>query len=76
MIITGHTDLPGVQIYTANFVENELGKDGVVYQKNQGICFETQYYPDSVNHENFPSCICKKGETYCTKTAFKFMTKI
>ena len=71
-----YTDLPGVQIYTANFVENELGKDGVVYQKNQGICFETQYYPDSVNHENFPSCICKKGETYCTKTAFKFMTKI
>ncbi|MBR6615896.1 MAG: galactose mutarotase [Lachnospiraceae bacterium] len=66
------TDLPGVQIYTANFVENEPGKHGVVYQQNQGVCFETQYYPDSVNHKNFKSCICKKDEEYRTRTEFKF----
>ena len=67
------TDLPGVQVYTANFVENEKGKDGIVYQKNQGMCFETQYYPDSVNHENFKSCICKKGKEYQTKTEYTFL---
>ena len=67
------TDLPGVQIYTANFVQNELGKNGVVYQKNQGVCFETQYYPDSLNHKNFPSCICKKDEEYRTKTEYRFV---
>ena len=66
------TDLPGVQIYTANFVENEPGKNGIVYQQNQGVCFETQYYPDSVNHKNFKSCICKKDEEYRTRTEFKF----
>lgn len=70
-----YTDLPGVQVYTANFVQDELGKDGVIYQKNQGLCFETQYYPDSVNHENFQSCICKKDVEYKTKTQFKFITK-
>ncbi len=66
------TDLPGVQIYTANYVENELGKNGIVYQQNQGVCFETQYYPDSVNHKNFKSCICRKDEEYRTRTEFKF----
>ena len=70
-----YTDLPGVQIYTANFVENELGKDDVIYQINQGVCFETQYFPDSLNHINFKSCICKKDEVYRTKTEFRFSVK-
>lgn len=68
-----YTDLPGVQIYTANFVEHEVGKQGVVYEKHQGICFETQYFPDAVNHENFPSPICKQGEVYQTTTIYKFI---
>ena len=68
-----YTDLPGVQIYTANFVENERGKNGVVYQMNQGVCFETQYFPDSVNHSNFTSCVCKKEDKYKTKTEFRFI---
>lgn len=70
-----YTDLPGVQIYTANYVDHELGKNGVVYEQNQGICFETQYFPDAVNHENFASTICKKGEEYKTTTSFKFVVK-
>ncbi len=68
-----YTDLPGVQIYTANYLENEAGKHGVVYKQNQGICFETQYYPDAVNQKNFPSVICKKGEEYRTRTAYRFL---
>jgi ribosomal protein L18 len=68
-----YTDLPGVQIYTANYVEAEEGKSGVIYKKRQGMCFETQYYPDAINHENFQSPVCKAGEVYQTKTVYKFM---
>lgn len=68
-----YTDLPGVQMYTGNFINNELGKEGVVYQRRQGVCFETQYYPDAINHDNFQSPVFKKGEKYSTKTVYKFV---
>ena len=67
-----YTDLPGVQIYTANYVDNEPGKGGTVYQCRQGICFETQHYPDAINHPNFPSPVVRAGEVYKTTTEFKF----
>ncbi len=67
-----YTDLPGVQLYSGNFIMDELGKEGVVYQQRQGLCFETQYYPDAINHENFPSPVCKAGEVYQTTTMYKF----
>ncbi len=67
------TDLPGVQIYTGNFIENEAGKGGVIYQRRQGICFETQYYPDTMHHANFPSCLFRAGQVYKTSTAFRFL---
>ena len=73
MTMEVYTDLPGVQIYTGNFIEAEAGKDGVVYQRRQGICFETQYYPDALNHPNFPSSLCKAGQVYKTTTAYKFL---
>lgn len=68
-----YTDLPGVQIYTANFISEELGKQGVVYKERQGICFETQYYPDAINHDNFAGPVCKAGEIYKTTTCYKFI---
>ena len=68
-----YTDLPGVQIYTGNFIFEEVGKGGVIYRQRQGMCFETQYYPDAINHENFPSPICKAGEVYQTRTTYKFV---
>ena len=68
-----YTDLPGVQIYSGNFLEEEVGKQGIVYRKRQGICFETQIYPDAINHENFPSPIVRKGEEYRTTTVYKFV---
>jgi aldose 1-epimerase len=67
-----YTDLPGVQIYTGNFQVAEPGKGGFVYRHRAGICFETQYYPDSVNHPNFPSPILRAGEIYRTATEFRF----
>lgn len=68
-----YTDLPGVQIYSGNFLVEELGKDGIVYKHRQAICFETQGYPDAINHENFPSVVCKAGEVYKTTTVYKFV---
>lgn len=68
-----YTDLPGVQIYSGNFLVEEPGKQGVVYKHRQGICFETQNYPDAINHENFPSPVFKKGEEYKTTTVYKFV---
>ena len=68
-----YTDLPGVQIYTANYVLKEAGKEGAVYMPRQGICFETQHYPDALNHPNFPSPLYRAGEIYRTATVFRFL---
>ena len=68
-----YTDLPGVQIYAGNFLVSEPGKSGATYKKRQGICFETQHYPDAINHDNFPSPVVKKGEAYRTTTVYKFV---
>lgn len=70
-----YTDLPGMQVYTANFVKNEPGKEGAVYQKHQGICFETQYYPDAINQKNFQSPVFKAGEEYRATTVYKFIKR-
>ena len=67
-----YTELPGVQIYTGNFLVEEPGKQDVVYEHRQGICFETQNYPDAINHDNFPSPIVKAGEIYKTRTTYLF----
>ena len=50
------------------------GKEKAVYDKRQGYCFETQYYPNAVNMPGFASPIVKKGEKYDTTTSYKFMT--
>ena len=67
-----YTDLPGVQIYAGNYIENEIGKDGVIYEPRQGICFETQYFPNAINIPAFESPVYKAGEIYHTETMFKF----
>lgn len=68
-----YTDLPGVQSYCGAYIPNEKGKYGIMYSKFQGICFETQGYPDAINHENFPSTVVKKGEVYRTTTMYRFI---
>ena len=66
------TDLPGVQFYSGNFLEGETGKDGVSYCHRGGICLETQYWPDSVNHPQWKQPFCKAGERYHTETKYIF----
>jgi len=70
------TDQPGIQFYSGNFLDGTLkGKYGIVYQNHYALCLETQHFPDSVNHPNFPSTILRPGETYRTTTIHKFLTK-
>uniref|UniRef100_A0A7N0V0I8 Aldose 1-epimerase n=1 Tax=Kalanchoe fedtschenkoi TaxID=63787 RepID=A0A7N0V0I8_KALFE len=66
------TNKPGVQFYTSNMFSNVAGKDGAVYPTHAALCLETQGFPDSVNHPNFPSQIVKPGETYEHIMAFRF----
>lgn len=68
-----YTDLPGIQIYTGNFIVEEQGKGGVIYKHRQGMCFETQYFPDAIHHENFEGPVCVAGEVYKTTTVYKFV---
>jgi len=65
------TDLPGVQFYAGNFLD-ETGKGGVHYGKRSGIALETQYYPDSLNHPEWPRPITPAGVHYHTETVYKF----
>ena len=67
------TDMPGIQVYTGNFIENEEGKQGVIYLKNQGVCFETQYFPNAINESAFEIGIVEKNKRFCSATVFKFI---
>lgn len=68
-----HTDLPGMQLYTGNFIIEAKGKGDVVYRKRHGCCFETQYFPDAINKPEFEGPIYRKGEIYETVTMYKFV---
>ena len=73
IVMEVYTDLPGVQMYTANFLEGKPGKNGVCYGKRSAVCLETQYFPDAVHHDNFPGPVCRGGEKYDTRTAYRFL---
>ncbi|KNA19816.1 hypothetical protein SOVF_057980 [Spinacia oleracea] len=67
-------DKPGVQFYTGNKLSNVTGKGGYVYGPHAALCLETQGFPDSVNHPNFPSVMVSPGEKYKHHMLFKFST--
>tara|TARA_B100001971_G_scaffold62633_1_gene57659 strand:- start:276 stop:1445 length:1170 start_codon:yes stop_codon:yes gene_type:complete len=67
-----YTDQPGIQFYSGNFLKGQTGKGGKTYPFRGAICLETQHFPDSVNHANFPSTILKPDETFRTTTVHKF----
>ena len=70
------TTQPGVQFYSAISLNGSLkGKGGVAYQKYGAICLETQHFPDSPNHPNFPSTELKPGEHFHSETIYKFLVK-
>ena len=67
-----YTDCPGVQFYAGNFLNGLSGKDNTVYGKRSGICLETQYYPDSIHHPEWPQPVTKAGEPYHSETVYRF----
>ncbi len=70
--MTVYTDQPAVQVYSGNFLKGQKGKGGKAYPQRSAVCLETQHYPDSVNHPEFPTTILKPGQTYRTTTIFAF----
>ncbi len=68
-----YTDLPGVQLYAGNFIGDTIGKNGTVYSKRHGVCFETQYYPNAINIANFPAPITGPNHPFVSKTIYKFL---
>lgn len=70
------TTEPGIQFYSGNFLDGTItGKGGPVYKKHFGLCLETQHFPDSPNHPNFPSTILLPGRVLKSLTIHKFYTK-
>ena len=67
------TTEPGVQFYSGNFLDGtSTGKGGKVYQRRYGFCLETQHFPDSPNHPDFPTTVVKAGAEYKSTTVFRF----
>ena len=69
------SDCPCVQFYAANFVENEKGKNGHVYNQRDAFCLETQVEPNAVNVEDFHSPVLAAGEHYNSETSYRFYIK-
>jgi aldose 1-epimerase len=70
------TTEPGIQFYSGNFLDGTLvGKAGVAYQRHTGFCLETQHFPDSINHANFPPTVLLADRTYKTSTVYRFSAK-
>jgi len=75
-ILEVFTTEPGVQFYTGNFLDGTLiGKSGEPYGKRSGFCLETQHFPDSPNHPEFPTTILRPGETFRSQTVFAFAAR-
>jgi aldose 1-epimerase len=70
------TTEPGVQFYSANFLDGSIkGKGGVAYPRNAALCLETQHFPDSPNHPAFPTTTLNPGSEFHSVTVFRFSTR-
>ncbi|MDR0952191.1 MAG: galactose mutarotase [Oscillospiraceae bacterium] len=73
IVMEAFTDMPAVQFYSGNFMGDvKGGKGGADYPKRGGFCLETQFYPDTPNKPDFPSCLFKAGEAFESETVYKF----
>ncbi len=67
-----YTTEPGVQLYTANFCDGQVGQHGATFPRRSAVCLECQHFPDSPNRPYFPSVVLNTGENYKQKTIYKF----
>lgn len=71
--LTVRSNMPGMQFYTGNGIKpGTKGKNGSVYGRWSGLCFETQHFPNAPNEPGFPSAVLRKGETYIHETVYDF----
>jgi aldose 1-epimerase len=73
--MTVETTEPGMQFYSGNFLDGTFtGRHGVKFERRTGFCLETQHFPDSPNHPDFPSTVLRPGDTLHSATTFSFST--
>ena len=70
-----YTDLPAILLYSGGALSYRKGKNNNYYDKMHGFCLETQFYPDALNHPNFPSIILEKDKEFYSKTSYKFRVR-
>jgi aldose 1-epimerase len=70
-----YTTQPGVQLYTANWINGEKGKGGKKYGRRWAFCLETQHFADAINKPHFPSTILNPGRAYRHSCIYKFTVK-
>ncbi|MDQ2711142.1 MAG: galactose mutarotase [Acidobacteriota bacterium] len=70
-----YTTQPGLQFYSGNFLEGNMTGIGGVYRHRSAFCMETQHFPDSPNHPNFPTTVLHPGEQFQQSTVYRFSTK-
>ena len=70
------TTEPGVQFYSGNFLDGSIhGKEGKVYGHRFAFCLETQHFPDSPNHPDFPTTVLKAGQHFHSVSVYRFSTR-
>ena len=75
-VLTAYTTEPGMQLYTANFLDGTIhGKGGKAYGRRGAFCLEAQHYPDSPNHPAYPTTLLKPGQVYRQTTIYKFSVR-
>jgi len=74
-VLEVYTTQPGIQFYSGNFLSGkDIGKEGKSYTHRSAFCLETQHFPDSPNHPNFPSTVLKPDDIFRSFTEFHFTT--
>ena len=72
-MLTVTTTEPGLQFYSGNFLDGTLvGTSGRMYRQGDAFTLETQHFPDSPNHPNFPSTVVRPGDTFTSSTVYGF----
>ena len=72
IVMRVETDAPGMQVYTANWIEGERGRGGATYHDHDAVCLETQFFPDAIHHPNFAQPVFGPERPYRSRTVFSF----
>ena len=74
-VLEVYTTQPGIQFYSGNFLQGNINGIGGMYRHRSALCLETQHFPDSPNHSNFPTTVLHPGEQFHQTTIYRFSTE-